>query len=304
MPCCLSAPKDIFGNGFWSMVAVGITAPSVGTLLILRRMPFLGIAVPQVAGAGVALSFLVYPLVGASVADVMHPSDVEPPPITFQLAGAALALLLALSILALLGRRGRATGVHAAVAYLIALGLSELFLLESRYEELADQWLHHGRVLTVLPEGMYLVLAASAVALCVTILCCRAFWVTAFDSDQARLSGLSPGRWLLITLLVIGGYAALTVPEIGPEAILVMMIIPPVILRRVTPSLRAYGPLCALAGGSGAVVAFYPSWNEDWPMGPSLTASVLATSLVMALLAWIVRWLHAHAGGPSANGAR
>jgi ABC-type Mn2+/Zn2+ transport system permease subunit len=47
-------------------VLVGLVCPLVGVYFVLRRMIFLGVALPQLSAAGIAFSFVAYRLASAS----------------------------------------------------------------------------------------------------------------------------------------------------------------------------------------------------------------------------------------------
>ncbi|MCA9322117.1 MAG: metal ABC transporter permease [Planctomycetes bacterium] len=270
-------------DGFLAGLALAIAAPWVGTLLILRRMPFLGLAIPQLAGAGTALAWFAFPLVFP--ATFASPDVHDHPPTTFLLVGSTIAIVVGLLILAMMGRGGRATSSQAAIVFLIALAVAEIAWVTGPYPEMAESLARRGRLLTVLAPGRDIVIAASALAWILAISFRRPLWLSAFDRDLTRLKGSRPGTWLMITLLLSGGLAAACVPEIGPEAVLALLLIPPAVLNRASPSLAAYAPLSSLAGVIGTAAAFHVSFARDWPLNPTLILCLLAASLSVSALA-------------------
>src|SRR5688572_16988270 len=58
------APDFLLRNSMYVTLLVGLVCPVIGCFLVLRRLVFLGIALPQVASAGVALTLSVHVWVG------------------------------------------------------------------------------------------------------------------------------------------------------------------------------------------------------------------------------------------------
>ena len=54
--------RDHFADGFASLLAIAVVAPWLGVLLVLRRLPLLALAVPQMAGCGQAAAFFAFAL--------------------------------------------------------------------------------------------------------------------------------------------------------------------------------------------------------------------------------------------------
>src|SRR4029077_11927650 len=53
-------PGFLLRDALFASVLVGVVCPLVGVYFVLRRMIFLGVALPQLSAAGIAFSFLVY----------------------------------------------------------------------------------------------------------------------------------------------------------------------------------------------------------------------------------------------------
>ncbi len=276
-------------DGFVTSLVLAVVAPWMGTLLIVRRMPFLGLAIPQLAGAGTALAWLLFPIFFPAA--LANPEVHEHPPTLFLLAGSGAAILVGLVGLTVMGRKGRVASSHAAIVFLVGLAAAEIAWVTGPYPEMAESSARRGRLLTVLPESRDLVVWASVIALALLIGLRRQLWLSAFDVDLARLKRLNPSVWLLITLLLLGTHAALTVPVTGPKVLLALLLIPPAVLNRAVPSLASYGPLSALAGLVGTAAGFHLSFQKDWPLNPSVIAGLVASSLVVAVAAGLVRLL-------------
>ena len=154
----------LFRDGFLALVAAAVVLPPLGLLLALRRLPFVTIAVPALAGGGVAFAYFLWPLLAAGGA-AAGGGPLDPPPAVAGHAGAALFLAAGFVWLAGIERgvgAERRLESASAVLFVVAVALSELLVIESPFEEIADQWLHHGRVLAVLEEGRHRVWGACA----------------------------------------------------------------------------------------------------------------------------------------------
>lgn len=275
----LATILELFFDGFAAMVAVALVAPVLGVLLVLRRMPMLGLAVPQLASCGQAATYFFFALVA-----VANPNDPEEPGAVLQFAGSMLAVVVGMLGLVGFGRDRRFLGVQACIVFLAAMALSELLYMGSPYHKVFEEALHHGRLLTVNAAERIRVWCACVAALVLCLLSWRRLWLSAFDPDQARLLRLSPNRALVITLLLLGGFCALCVPVVGAEVVLTLLLVPAAVLRGVTPSLAAYPFLAVLAGLLGSVGAFYLACLEgvDWPPGPAVVLMVILSSLLVA----------------------
>jgi ABC-type Mn2+/Zn2+ transport system permease subunit len=53
-------PSFLLRDALVGSVLVGLVCPLVGAYFVLRRMIFLGVALPQLSAAGIAFSFLAY----------------------------------------------------------------------------------------------------------------------------------------------------------------------------------------------------------------------------------------------------
>ncbi|MCB9870052.1 MAG: metal ABC transporter permease [Planctomycetes bacterium] len=278
--------RDHFADGFASLLAIAVVAPWLGVLLVLRRLPLLALAVPQMAGCGQAAAFFAFALLWT--VDQAQP---EAPGRALQMLGASAGVLVGLGALLWAGGDRRYLGAQAGILYLVARGAQQLLYLESPYRHAFEHAAEQGHLLTVLAPGRNQVLATCAVLAAAAWAAHRRLWISAFDPDQARLNGIAPRRWFAGTLLLIGMLCGLCVPVVGAEVVLTLLLVPPTVLRACTPSLRAFAPLSVVAGVLGSVAAFVLGCTRtlDWPPGPTLVLSVLAASLCCGAVARLFR---------------
>ena len=65
------SPDFLLRNSVYTSVLVGFACPLVGVFLVMRRLVFMGVALPQVSSTGVAVALSVPLWLGVKLAD--HP---------------------------------------------------------------------------------------------------------------------------------------------------------------------------------------------------------------------------------------
>ena len=117
----LFRPDFILHNALWGSVVVGFFCPLIGVYFMLRRIVFLGVALPQISAAGIASAFL---LQGLGLHWGLHAGEANDR--FLALLGSVSFSLAAILILAVLDRRTQITtesriGGAYAVAYAAAI---------------------------------------------------------------------------------------------------------------------------------------------------------------------------------------
>src|SRR5437762_14181808 len=97
------SPDFLLRQALIGSVLVGLVCPLVGVYFVLRRMIFLGVALPQLSAAGIAFAFLAYRMIVG-----VHQHE-EPNERLLAMAGSFGFTLAGLLVLAALERRGRET---------------------------------------------------------------------------------------------------------------------------------------------------------------------------------------------------
>src|SRR2546428_307587 len=98
------SPDFLLRHALYASVAIGFVCPLVGVYLVLRRLVFLGVALPQISAAGIAFAYLLH-----TVGVHLYPHQEEEQPMA--LTGSILFVVAALIVLATLERRGRGLGL-------------------------------------------------------------------------------------------------------------------------------------------------------------------------------------------------
>ena len=117
------SPDFLLRDALVGSVLVGVVCPLVGAYFVLRRMIFLGVALPQLSAAGIAFSFVGYRL---AVGPHEHGNVSER---ELAMLGSFAFTLTGLLVLTAFERRGRETvDARIGVTYAIAAALTILFL--------------------------------------------------------------------------------------------------------------------------------------------------------------------------------
>lgn len=272
---------NLFASSFYGSLVVGLICPMVGVFFVLRRVVFLGIAVPQFAAAGVAFGFLLLPFMeggekggspqAAAVGLEAH--------FTFHLIFALLFTFLALFILALLGRKG--TGYpesRIAAGYAFAAAITVLFLSASAMGAAHVQVLLRGEILALSRQDLVLICVLFGGVLLAFLLFHRHFLLVGYDREAAVSLGYRPFLWDSLLYGLVGASIAAGVLTVGPLVIFGLMVIPPLAARPFARSMPAFYLLASLAGLVTSAGGFMVSYLMDEPLGP--TDVVIAFALL------------------------
>src|SRR2546425_5263740 len=92
-------PHFLLRNSVFISLLVGLVCPSVGVYLVLRRLIFMGVALPQISSCGIAFTFA---LQGWGLLAHLHQSEHS-----LAFFGSTLFTIPTIVLLSLLVRRGR-----------------------------------------------------------------------------------------------------------------------------------------------------------------------------------------------------
>jgi len=124
---------EIFSTGLRNSVYVslliGLVCPLIGNYLVLRRLIFMGVALPQISSCGIAFAFALH-----AWHLVPHLDDSSENALAF--GGSTLFTLAALFVLTLLQRRSAGLAdTRVGAAYVLAGAFSILLLVKNPYGE-------------------------------------------------------------------------------------------------------------------------------------------------------------------------
>ena len=194
------SPDFLLRNSVYTSMLVGFACPLVGVFLLLRRLVFMGVALPQISSTGIAIA-LSLPL-WLGLVPSAHGSD-DGHGLAF--AGSLSASLLAIVLLAFLERRGRGMPEgRLGVAYVVSSALSILLLAKNPHGEIGLLDLLKGEVITISDFDLILTAAVLAFVLSVLGLFHKELMLVSFDRVMAQTLGKRVLLWDTLLYLLIG----------------------------------------------------------------------------------------------------
>jgi ABC-type Mn2+/Zn2+ transport system permease subunit len=258
------SPDFPLRNSIYASLLVGVACPLMGVFLVLRRMVFLGVALPQISSAGVAFAFAL-PAWGWFAQ--LHDTHAER---ALALGGSLCFTLLAILWLAWIERRGR-TAIEARIgtAYALAGAGSILLLVVNPHGEHGMLELLRGEIIAV-PDcdlqraGVTFGLAAAGL-----LVFQKEFLLVAFDRDMAVTLGKRVLLWDLGLYALIGATVSVAVLIVGPLVTFGFLLMPGLLARHWARNLRSLLLIAVIAGAVGALAGFVLAYRLDWPVGPT-----------------------------------
>lgn len=264
-----------FLPAFAGSLLVAVACAILGVHVVGRRIVLIGVALPQVAAAGIGLSFLAGTVAWTAPGSLLG----------FARSHDAMAVLGAVAGAALLmgrpgGRRVPAEVVGGTV-YCVAAALSVLFVLNTAQGMEEVRTLVAGDILGIHRETL-LPLAAEVVPVAVLlVLLGRRFLFASFDPEMAATLGIRTGLYDVLFFAGLALVVARGVHATGLLFVFSFLLLPAAASMQVarTPAgITGGAAAVALVGASaGFLVAASP--DLDWPVGPTATVAVFALFL-------------------------
>ena len=256
---------------------IGALAPLFGVFLVMRRMVFLGVALPHISATGIALALSLHVWLGYY--DGGHGSNER----LLALMGSIVFTGAALIILALLERRDRgAAEGRIGAAYVMASAASILLLAKCPQAERGWLSLFKGEILAVSDKDV--ILGASSFFALTTILLVfrKELLLVSYDRALAIVLRKNVAFWDIALYTLIGLSVSISVFIAGPLITFGFMLIPPQIAQLFSRSMRQLGIIAFSVGGIGAFAGFYAAIHWDLPIGP-VNVAVLGVAYLLAL---------------------
>jgi len=249
-------------NSVYASVLVGLACPLIGVYLVLRRLVFMGVALPQISSTGivVALSFPLW--LGLRVtAQSEH---------MLAFMGSIVFSITAILLLAFLERRGHGLPEgRLGTAYVVAAAASILLLSKNPYGELGWLNLLKGEVLTISNFDLVLTSALLALVLAGFGLFRKELMLVSFDRVFAITLGKRVVFWDVLLYLLIGLTVSVAVFSVGPLIAFGFLLIPVLTVRLFARNMRQLMIFSSLLGGVAAFAGFWLAYLWDFPVGPT-----------------------------------
>ena len=287
------SPDFLLRNSVYTSVLIGFACPLVGVFLVLRRLVFMGVALPQISSTGVAVALSLPVWLGcdrrrtARTANTCWRSPVRP---CFRWWPSSCSRSLE--------RRGRGLPEgRLGTAYVVAAALSILLLSKNRYAELGWLDLLKGEIITISNFDLALTAVALALVLAVLGLFHKELLLVSFDRAMAVTLRKNVVFWDVLLYLLIGMTVSMAVLSVGPLIAFGFLLIPALTAHLFARNMRQFFLLASLIGGLASFVGFWLAYQWDLPVGPT-DVVLLGSIYAIAWVAWKLLGLLKRNGRP------
>jgi zinc transport system permease protein len=278
---------------FWrdSVIAVGLAGALLGFLgvyIVLRRVVFVGAALTQISGVGIAVAFWLASYFPTQ--DAHHGGHAWwlSPQIFSLLAAIGGALLFSLLFQS---SRARRLSSEAIVALGWVLAAAALLLILSSKRIVAEAHevddILYGSAVLVRPSQLKTLAAVVAAILVIHLAFYKEFLLATYDPETANALGYRTAIWDLILYATFGVGISFATRTIGALPSFAFVVIPAasalLLVRRVVWAF----PLAVAFAVFGGVFGYYLSFTKNYPTGPAIVAGsaiFLVPGLVKAVV--------------------
>jgi ABC-type Mn2+/Zn2+ transport system permease subunit len=259
------SPDFLLRNSVYTSVLVGFACPLIGVFLVMRRLIFLGVALPQISSTGVAIALSLPLWIGFNLA--AHGSHSAH---TLAFVGSVTFSLIAILVLAFLERRGRGQPEgRLGTAYVVAAALGILLLSKNPFGEIGWLDMLKGEVIAVHTSDLALTAAALTLVLATLGLFHKELLLVSFDREIAIILGKNVVFWDVVLYLLIGLTVSMAVLSVGPLIAFGFLLIPALMAHLFARNMRQFTALASLIGGTAAFFGFWIAYQWDLPVGPT-----------------------------------
>lgn len=268
---------ELFREPALAGVILGALLGMLGVYVVIRRMVFFSAALSQVAGAGVALSFWLKVVIGASW-------------LTSPYLGAAMTSLVAVGYI--MAYRDTESGRRdSALGLIYLLGAAGTLAVGTRIvQELQDiESLLFGSAVAVLPEDFNMVGWTALVVAVLHVWWHRGFVVVSIDAQDAQVRGI-PGKaleWLL--LISLAAAIAVSTRVIGALPTFAFSVLPAMAALKVAPNVPRAMALASVIGAVAGFGGYLVAFLYQLPVGASQTLVAGVLVLVFAAVGAVLR---------------
>lgn len=258
------SPEFLFRNSVYVSLVIGLACPLVGVYLVLRRLIFLGVALPQISSTGIAFALSMHVWLGHS--GDTHGEEQR----VLAFAGSTVFTVTAILWLALLEKRRRGTVEgRLGTAYVVATAISILLLAKCPIAE--QGWLNllKGEIIATSGSDLGVAIGTFAVVVSALGIYQKEFLLVSFDREMALALGKNVVGWDLGLFLLIGVTIAVAVLSVGPLITFGFLVIPPLVARQFAGNMRQLAIAASGVGGAAALFGFCIAYRWDLPVGPT-----------------------------------
>jgi ABC-type Mn2+/Zn2+ transport system permease subunit len=273
-------PDFLLGNSVYISLLVGFVAPLVGMYLFMRRLVFMGVALPQISSCGIAFAFA---LQGWGLLRHAHDTAEEH---ALALLGSTIFTLAAIMAFAVFERRGR-TSPEARIGafYVLAGAASILLLVKNPVGEHGMLDLLKGEIIAVSTGELIFTAAIFLIVTVLLLLFRKHFLMVSYDREMALTLRKPVLFWDGFLFTLIGLTISTAVLSVGPLVTFGFLLLPPLIAHQFASTMRQFALAASLVGGLAAFIGFAVAYRWDFPVGAT---DVVLLGLLL-LLAWALK---------------
>ena len=282
--CQIFSPDFLLRNSIYTSVLIGLVCPLVGVFLVMRRLVFMGVALPQISSTGVAIALSLPLWLGFNLSEhTSHSAHM------LAFIGSITFSLTAILALAFLERRGRGQPEgRLGTAYVVAAALSILLLSKNPYGEIGWLDMMKGEVITISNFDLGLTAATLTLVIAVLGLFHKEFLLVSFDREMAIILSKNVIFWDVLLYLLIGLTVSMAVLSVGPLIAFGFLLIPALTAHQIARNMCQFTVLAPLIGGVTAFFGFCIAYKLDLPVGPTDVVLLGALYAVTWIIASIV----------------
>lgn len=255
-------PNFLLRNSVYISLVFGLTCPLIGVYLVLRRLVFMGVALPQISSCGIAFAFA---LQGWGLLPHAHETPGEH---TLAFLGSTVFTLSAILVLSLLSRRGRGSvEARLGTAYVLAGAWSILLLVKNPIGEHGLLDLLKGEIIAVSNFELMATAAAFALVIAALFVFQKEFLLVSFDPEMAATLKKNVLAWDAFLFLLIGLTISMSVLSVGPLVTFGFLLLPPLTAHLFARNMRQFALLASGLGGATALTGFCLAYRWDLPVG-------------------------------------
>lgn len=258
---------------FWrypmaAVVLVGAMCAALGVYVVLRRVVFVGAALTQVSGVGIALAFWLGSFVGAGDP---HAGPMWLDPRLLSLVAAVLG-----AIVFSFTRGGRRIGGETVIGLgWVLAGATLLLILSSKriaqeVHEVDD--ILYGSAVLIQYEEVLVLAAVASVIVAVHVLFFKEFYFVTFDAEMAQTLGYNVRLWDVLLYITIGVGISFAVRTVGMLPTFGFLVIPSSAALLLLDRVSVAVPVAMAFAIGGGALGYYVSFVYEWPPGPAIVA--------------------------------
>jgi ABC-type Mn2+/Zn2+ transport system permease subunit len=273
-------PDFLLRNSVYMSLLVGFAAPLVGMYLFMRRLIFMGVALPQISSCGIAFALA---LQGWGLIPHAHETAEER---ALALLGSTLFTLTAIMVFAAFERRGR-TSPEARIGafYVLAGAASILLLVKNPFGEHGMLDMLKGEIIAVTDDELKFTAAIFFVVTLPLIIFRKHFLMVSYDPEMALTLKKRVLFWDGFLFTLIGLIISTAVLSVGPLVTFGFLLLPPLIAHQFASTMRQFAVLSSLVGGIAAFAGFVLAYRWDLPVG---AMDVVLLGVLLGL-SWLVK---------------